>query len=87
MKQWQRSGSNGAQVRVVAAARLVVARDDPDAAGVLEPHLRRAEHVAGRMQADAHAVVLDRFAVGSGCSVMSWPSRARSTPSLGAAAR
>ena len=69
MKQSQRTGSNGAQVGVVlarvvfGAGDVVVARGDPDPAGVLEPHLRRAEHMAGRMQADAHAVVVDRLAV------------------------
>ena len=55
MKQWQRTGSNGAQVGLSSRASallrdLVVARGDPDAALVLEAHLRRAEDVAGRMK-------------------------------------
>ncbi len=62
MKESQRTGSNGAQVP--SCCQLVVARGDPDAALVLEPHLRRAEHMAGRMQADAHAADVDRFAIG-----------------------
>ena len=46
-----------------AAGDVVVARRDPDPAAVLEPHLRRAEHVAGRMKAEAHAEVVDLLAV------------------------
>jgi hypothetical protein len=47
-----------------AAGDVVVAGDDPDAACVLEPHLRRAEDVAGGMKAQPHAEVVDRLAVG-----------------------
>ena len=43
---------------------LVVAGDHPDLAAVLQPHLRRPEHMAGRMQAQPHAMMLDRLAVG-----------------------
>jgi hypothetical protein len=43
---------------------LVVAADDPHLAAVLEAHLGRAEHVAGRMQRHAHAVHVERLAVG-----------------------
>ena len=67
MKQWQRTGSNGAQVAFtssVDAAGEVVARGHPHAAAVLDTHLRRAEHVAGRVQADAHAVEHHGLAVG-----------------------
>lgn len=48
---------------------LVVARGHPHAPAMLEPHLRRAQHVPGRMQGDAHAVVRDGFAVGQGLQV------------------
>ena len=44
--------------------QLVVARGDPDLAAVLQPHLRRAEHVARRVQRQAHAVHVDPLAVG-----------------------
>jgi hypothetical protein len=66
MKQSQRTGSKGAQVRlsVAGAANEVVARGHPDLPAVLEPHLGRAQHMAGRVQADAHAVVLDDLAIG-----------------------
>jgi hypothetical protein len=42
---------------------LVVARHDPHAACVLEPHLRGAENVAGRVQRHRHAVLDDPLAV------------------------
>src|SRR6185369_12327838 len=42
---------------------LVIARDDPHAALVLEAHLRRAQHVAGRVQRDRDALVNDALAV------------------------
>ena len=47
-----------------AAGDVVVARGDPDAAFVLEPDLRRAEHVAGGMQTQSNAEMVDHFAVG-----------------------
>ena len=70
----------------VARPRLVVARRDPDLAAVLEPHLRRAEHMAGRVQRGATPWWSMRLAIGSVCRSIS-PSRVRSTPSAGAAAR
>ena len=43
---------------------LVVAAHHPDLAAVLEPNLRRAQHVAGRKQRHPHTVHFDRLAVG-----------------------
>ncbi|EWS55342.1 hypothetical protein X551_01820 [Methylibium sp. T29] len=42
---------------------LVVARDHPHVATVLESYLGRAEHVAGGVQRQRHAMVRDAFAV------------------------
>lgn len=33
---------------------------------MLQPHLGRSEHMAGRVQGDAHAVVIDGFAIRQG---------------------
>ena len=46
------------------AAGEVVPRGHPDAAGVFDAHLRRAQHVAGRVQAERDAVPAHRLAVG-----------------------
>ena len=43
---------------------LVVARRHPDLAAVFKPHLRRAQHMPGRVQRDAYPVVVDGFAIG-----------------------
>ena len=69
------------------AGDVVVARGDPDLAAVLEPHLRRAEHVAGRMQLRRTPWWSIASPYGSVCRSISSPSRVRSTPSAGAAAR
>ena len=45
---------------------LVVTGDDPDLATVLEPDLRRAEDVAGRMQRQPHPAEIDRRPVVEG---------------------
>ncbi len=55
-------GSTG--VVVVAGPRdEVIARRDPHPTTMFKPHLRRAEHVARRMQAQPHPVVLDDLAI------------------------
>jgi hypothetical protein len=58
-KQSQRTGSKGSQVglSVAAGRHEVVAGQHPHLAADLDAHLRRAEDVAGRMQ--AHARVAD----------------------------
>src|SRR5205085_342820 len=43
--------------------RLVVTRNDPHLAAMLDAHLRRAEDVARRVQRDAHAVQVYRFSI------------------------
>ena len=43
---------------------LVVARRHPDPAAMLEPHLGRTEHMAGRVQRQPHAMVLYHLAIG-----------------------
>ena len=60
MKTSHLTGSNGAQVG--SAAALVVARGDDAQAAMLDRDLRRAEHMAGRMERHAHAVEVDRLA-------------------------
>jgi hypothetical protein len=42
---------------------LVVARGDPHAPAVFEANLGRAQHMAGRVQRNAHAVMVDGFAI------------------------
>ena len=46
--------------------QLVVARGHPDPAAMFQPQLRRAQHMAGRMQRQPHAVVHHGLAVGQG---------------------
>src|SRR5205807_8602026 len=41
---------------------LVIPGDDPDLSAPLEPHLRRAEDVSGRMKRDPHAAEIDPLA-------------------------
>jgi hypothetical protein len=52
-----------------ASGHVVVARRDPDPAAVLEPDLRRPEHVPGRVQAQANAEMIDDLAVAQGLQV------------------
>jgi hypothetical protein len=66
---------------------LVIARDDPHAALVLEAHLRRAQHVAGRVQRDRDAVVDDALAVRDRVERDVGPSRVRRTRSASREAR
>jgi hypothetical protein len=42
---------------------FVIARRNPDRAIMFETDLRRAEHMAGRMQRDLHAIAVKRLAV------------------------
>ncbi len=44
-------------------ARLVIARHYPDLAAMLDPYLRRAQHMAGRMQRYFHAADIAHLAV------------------------
>ena len=48
---------------------LVVAGGNPDFALVFQPHLRRAQHMTGRMQAELHAVMGDLLAVSEGLQI------------------
>ena len=72
-----RQGKGGLGHKCVAWHRLerrtgavslhfVVARHHPDFAARLQPYLGRAQHMPGRMQAELHAVVHHRLAVGQG---------------------
>ena len=64
MKASQRYGSKGAQTP--SALQLVVARGDPDLAAMLDPDLRRAQHMAGGMKGDADAASAENVAIGDG---------------------
>ena len=57
------TGHVGFERVVGRAGHEVVTRGDPDPAAVLEPHLRRAEHVARGMQRDAHPEVVDALSI------------------------
>ncbi len=56
-------------VGLVVGAEVVVARGHPHPAGVFQPHLGRAQHMAGGVQADAHAVVHHHLAIGQALQV------------------
>ena len=51
-------------VALIDGRQVVIARRHPDPAAVRQPHLGRAQHMAGGVQADGHAVVLHGLAVG-----------------------
>ena len=69
MKQSQRTGSKGAQVVlysrgiVVLAFHEIVTGHDPYSPSMGKTHLGRAEHVAGGMKGELHAVVDDLLPV------------------------
>ena len=62
--EWQAGG-----VALVVRADEVVARGHPHLAGMLHPHLGRPQHMAGRVQADAHTLVHHRLAIGQALQV------------------
>jgi len=53
--------------------KLVIARDDPYLAAVLDPHLRGPEDVSGRMERNARLADGYRFAIGGGLNVWAGP--------------